>query len=54
MTTKEICEALRGAIAASDELMTEYVSRKRAADWGVINDGLVKAGRALAELEKGE
>lgn len=37
--------AVKGAIAAANELMTEFVSKRRAADWGIINDGLLKAER---------
>jgi hypothetical protein len=35
---------------AVDELMTEFVSRKRAADWGVINSAGVAAQAALAKI----
>jgi len=37
----------RGALAAADELMTEFVSKKRAANWQIINDGLVAARQGL-------
>lgn len=43
-------EGLKGAIAAADELMTEFVSHGRAAQWGTINDGLVAANKALTAL----
>ena len=32
-----------GGGAAAEELMTEYVSKQRAAKWGVINKGLLAA-----------
>ena len=38
---------VKALIAAIDELMTEYVSGRRAADWGVINKGLYDAERYL-------
>ena len=38
---------IRALKAACNELMTEFVSRKRAADWGVINDAMVDADRFL-------
>jgi len=36
------------AHAACDELMTEFVSKKRAADWGVINEGMMACEREMA------
>jgi len=48
-----LLEALEMALRAADELMTEFISKKRAADWGVINDGLVAAGKAI-RLTRGE
>ena len=46
-------EALDAVLDANDELMTEYISKKRAANWGVINDAGVKARAAIAQA-KGE
>lgn len=45
----EVRKIVKGTLAAADELMTEFVSKKRAADWKVINDGLYAAGRFLRE-----
>ena len=51
---REVRKLLQGALAASDELMTEFVSKKRAANWGVINEGLYNAEKKVRELrEKG-
>jgi hypothetical protein len=36
-------EAVKGALAACNELMTEFISKRRAAKWDVINEGLMKA-----------
>ena len=51
---EEIAKALSGAMKAASELMTEFISKKRAANWGVINDGLCEAGRVLALLARQE
>jgi len=45
---RELEEAGREMMTAANELMTEFVSRTRAAHWGLINDALVKMGNALA------
>jgi hypothetical protein len=45
-----IKRVLKGALAASDELMTELISKKRAASWGVINKGLYDAEQMIREL----
>ena len=44
--------ALKGAANAADQLMSEFISRKHAADWGVINDGLVAANVARAAIKE--
>lgn len=41
---------VRGALAAAKELMTEYVSKRRAADWCIINDGLYNAEKFLRAI----
>lgn len=38
---------IKGCLAAANELMAEFVSGKRAADWAVINDGLCRAEQFL-------
>jgi hypothetical protein len=38
-----IRRTLKGALAAADELMTEFISKRRAANWGVLNRGLYDA-----------
>ena len=47
-TARRLRDAGQGTMKALDELMTEFVSKKRAADWGVINDAMVAMGKALA------
>jgi len=42
----------KGLMAATDELMTEFVSNQRAANWGVINDALYVAECAIHSAEK--
>lgn len=50
----DLLAALEGMAKVVDELLTEFVSKKRAADWGVINDNMVAAGRAIrAAKERG-
>ena len=39
-------------IAAADELMTEFISKKRACDWGVVNQAMLDAS-ASDRLRKG-
>ena len=40
-------DTIKALMIACDELMTEFVSKKRAANWGVINDAMVAGGTAL-------
>ncbi len=54
-------KAAEGGIAAADELMTEFISKKRAAKWDIINQGLlacdklrVVVARATAALKRRE
>jgi hypothetical protein len=49
---KRLMRALEGQSKAINELMTEFVSKKRAADWGVINDAGVEAGLALRAAQE--
>jgi hypothetical protein len=46
-----LLEACRATLKAMDELMTEFVSKKRAADWGVIHGAGVAAAKAIAKAE---
>jgi hypothetical protein len=52
---KRILSALCGVIFCSctaiDELMFEFVSKKRAAKWDVVNNGLLTAERMIASLD---
>lgn len=50
----ENIEVVRGLVAACNELMTEFVSNKRAADWEVINIAMMAGEKALrkAKVEK--
>lgn len=43
----DMAKALEAMMAAVDELMTEFISKKRAANWGVINHAMVDATKAL-------
>lgn len=46
---EDLLEALEAMGLAVEELLTEFVSKKRAADWGIINEAGIKAGRAIAK-----
>ena len=47
-----IRKLLMDCLAASDELMAEFISKKRAAHWGVINRALYNAEQFLRKLPK--
>jgi len=40
---------VKGVLAACDELMAEFIAKKRAANWKVINDGLYAAEQFLRQ-----
>ena len=50
----ELLAALKKSQVAIDELMTEFISHKRAANWLIINDAGVMAGKVIAKIEGGE
>ena len=43
-------KAAEGGKAAADELMTEFIGKKRAADWGIINEGLLACDALLRAI----
>ena len=47
-----IRRTLKGALRASDELMTEFISKRRAANWGVLNNGLYNAEQLLHDVRR--
>ena len=49
---KEEAKIIKGLLAAADELMTEFISKKRAANWKVINDGLYAGEQYLRTMPK--
>lgn len=49
---EELVGALEAMLAAENELMIEFVSKKRAAKWGIINDAGVKAAKALSKAKE--
>lgn len=49
-----LLEALEAQGKAVNELMTEFISKKRAANWGVINDAGVTARAAIAQARGGQ
>ena len=48
----ELLAACKAMMRAADELLTEFISKKRAANWQVINEAMVEAGRAIQAAEK--
>ena len=52
MSKPDTVRIVKGVLAACDELMTEFISRKRAANWQVINDGLVAAERFVRDGDR--
>lgn len=40
LTAANVQRVLQGVLDAANELMTEFVSKKRAAKWDIINQGL--------------
>lgn len=46
-----VIKVLRGVMAACDEIVAEFVSKKRAANWGIINKGLYEAEYLISRLE---
>ncbi len=52
LTAENVQKVVLGVLDACNELMTEFVSKKRAARWDVINDGLYDAERLNAELSQ--
>ena len=44
----ELATAVKAMQAACDEWAAEFTQKKRAMDWGVVNDAYVKASAALA------
>ena len=50
-TAQRLRDAGQETMKALDELMTEFVSKKRAANWGVINHATVAMSKALASAD---
>ena len=46
-TKAELLAACREMLKAADELMTEFISKKRACDWGIVNQAMLDAGAAI-------
>ena len=49
----ELLEALQAMQKACDEWAAEFTQKKRAMNWGIVNDAYVKAAKAIASA-KGE
>ena len=46
-----LVEAIKAMQLACDEWAAEFTQKKRAMDWGVVNDAYVKASRAIRKAE---
>ena len=49
MKTQRLRDAVAALMQACNELMEEFISHKRAADWGVINDAMVLGVKVLRD-----
>ena len=49
-TFDEAKAALKAMQAACDEWAAEFTQKKRAMNWGVVNDAYIKCGRVLARM----
>lgn len=47
----EMRDAIRGLLKASDEVAAEFIQRKRAANWGIINKAYLAAEKVLAKSQ---
>jgi hypothetical protein len=47
----DLLAALKDMFKAADEVAAEFIQKKRAAKWDIINDAYVKAERAIAKAE---
>jgi len=50
MSPAQLKSVISGLLEACNEFMTEFVSKKRAARWDVINEAMVAGSRAVKEL----
>lgn len=50
LTAVNVQRVLQGALDAWEELAREFVSKKRAADWQIVNEGLYAAERLNNQL----
>ena len=48
---KELVTALKAMRKACDEWAAEFTQKKRAMDWGVVNDAYCKANAAIARAK---
>ena len=52
-TLDEAKAALEAMQKACDEWAAEFTQKKRAMNWGIVNDAYIKCGRVLAKLTGG-
>jgi hypothetical protein len=52
LTAENVQKLMQDLLDASNELMTEFISKKRAARWDIINDALYRAERTNAVLSE--
>lgn len=52
LTAANVQKVVQGVMDACNELMTEFISKKRAAKWDIVNDGLYNAERMNAVLSE--
>lgn len=52
LSAEHVQKVIQGAIDACNEVMTEFMSKKRAAHWDIINMGLYNAEQLNAVLSE--
>lgn len=52
LTAVNVQRVVQGVLDATNELMTEFIGKKRAARWDIVNSGLYEAERLNAEMRE--
>ncbi len=52
LTAANVQKIIQGALDACNEVMTEFMGKKRAAKWDIINQGLYDAEQLNAKLSE--
>jgi len=52
LSAEHVQRIIQGVLDAANELMTEFISKKRAAHWDIVNQGLYAAEQLNHELSE--